>query len=302
MALSFDRRPDLERSNIMSFSSWLRALRPGRHNRPAGRSRAATRFRPRLEALEDRTVPAPAQVVPLTVTSLADSGPGTLRAAILSADAGSSSDTFTIGFAVTGTIDLASPLPDLNNNIAIQGPGASSLTLEPDALASFGSGIISMDHGKTASISGLTVLAGGVAGGIVNGGALTLSACTISGGRAWYLTATGYDGGGIANFGIMTVSGCTISGNSAFGPDLNMGMGGGIYNAGSMTLSYSTVSDNTSGGLAAGIFNDKTGNLKISNCVVRHNLTDHGSEVDIYNAGTLKFSGQNDIGTSYLNG
>jgi hypothetical protein len=45
----------------------------------------------------------------LTVSSLADSGPGTLRAAILAADAGSHSDKFTIGFSVTGTIALQTP-------------------------------------------------------------------------------------------------------------------------------------------------------------------------------------------------
>jgi hypothetical protein len=60
-------------------------------------------FRPRLEALEDRWLPSQ---IGLTVSSLANSGPGTLRAAIQTADAGSPSDKFTIGFAVTGTIDL----------------------------------------------------------------------------------------------------------------------------------------------------------------------------------------------------
>jgi hypothetical protein len=291
----------------MSLSSWLRALRPSRHNRRAGRSRAATRFRPRLEALEDRTVPAhvQVQVVPLTVTSLADSGPGTLRAAILSADAGPQSDQFTIGFSVTGKIDLASPLPDLNNNIAIQGPGASSLTLDLDATLVgnplFGSGIMSVDYGKTASVSGLTILAEGAAGGIVNNSALTLSSCTISGGNAVSLVNNGFIdnthvGGGIANFGTMTVSGCTITGNSSenlsgTGP---LGVGGGIYNAGSLTLSNSTVSGNTAG-YGAGILNDRFGTLKISNSVVRDNI----GGMDIYNAGTLKLSGKNDIGTVY---
>src|SRR5262249_10735552 len=55
------------------------------------------RFRPRFEALNDRCVPAQ---VHLTVSSLAEAGPGTLRDAILSADAGSHPDKFTIGFGV----------------------------------------------------------------------------------------------------------------------------------------------------------------------------------------------------------
>jgi hypothetical protein len=287
----------------MSFSSWLRSLRPSRHNRPAGRSRAAARFRPGLEALEDRAVPAKVGLtVSLTVSSLADSGPGTLRAAILAADAGSGSAQFTIGFSVTGTIDLQSPLPDLNNHISIQGPGASSLTVDLNPWAAFGSSIISVDSGQTASITGLTILANDVAGGIANYGGMTVSGCTISGGRAGSLGGAGYSGGGIANYGGMTVSGCTITGNAAIGPDMGMGVGGGIYNAGSLTLSDSTVSGNTSGTFGAGIFNDRYATLKLSNCVVRDNLTVYGSEVDIYNAGTLKFSGTNDIGTSYLHG
>jgi hypothetical protein len=95
----------------------------------------AVRFHPRLEGLEDRWFPSQ---VGLTVNSLADSGPGTLRSAILTADAGSHSDRFTIGFGVTGKIDLQSPLPDLNNRIVIQGPGAASLTVERVASALLG--------------------------------------------------------------------------------------------------------------------------------------------------------------------
>jgi hypothetical protein len=65
------------------------------------------------------------------VTSLADSGLGTLRAAIQTADtdATKQSDSFKINVNVSGTIDLQNPLPDLNASIAIQGPGASSLTV-----------------------------------------------------------------------------------------------------------------------------------------------------------------------------
>src|SRR6516164_4268535 len=103
----------------MWFSSWL-----GKRQRAAtsGRTHVSPRkwptYRPRLEALEDRWLPSQ---IGLTVTSLADSGAGTLRAAILTADAGSPSDKFTIGFAVTGTIDLQSGLPSLTNNIDIKG-------------------------------------------------------------------------------------------------------------------------------------------------------------------------------------
>jgi hypothetical protein len=89
--------------------------RRGRRPRPAGRRP----FVPRLDVLEDRTV-----LTTFPVTTLADGGPGSLRQAIFLANATPGDDTIT--FAVTGTINLASALPDLSSNIDIQGPGAST--------------------------------------------------------------------------------------------------------------------------------------------------------------------------------
>src|SRR5262249_11049550 len=108
----------------MLLPRWLRNL-PFPAHRRTGRPRPAQGFRPRLEALEARWLPSQ---LPLTVTSLTDSGPGTLRAAIQTADAAATklSDNFKIDVKVSGTIDLLTPLPDLNANIAIRGPGASS--------------------------------------------------------------------------------------------------------------------------------------------------------------------------------
>ena len=64
--VSFYRRPVPERREIMWFSSRLRNWTPNRASRPRGQQRpAAPRCRPRLEALEDRTVPS---VTILTVT------------------------------------------------------------------------------------------------------------------------------------------------------------------------------------------------------------------------------------------
>jgi hypothetical protein len=59
------------------------------------------------------------------VVRRADSGPGTLRQAILNANA---SGGGTITFSnVTGTINLQSPLPVMIANISILGPGLSEL-------------------------------------------------------------------------------------------------------------------------------------------------------------------------------
>ena len=69
----------------MSFFSWLRNPMGNRARRARPRA-PAPRFRPRLEALEDRCVPST-----LRVANLNDSGPGSLRYEI--AQAAKSGDT-----------------------------------------------------------------------------------------------------------------------------------------------------------------------------------------------------------------
>jgi predicted outer membrane repeat protein len=225
----------------MWFSNCLRNRTPNRGCKIRPKRRPSLRFRPGLEALDDLIAPAQ---VNLTVSSLADSGAGTLRAAILSADAGKPSDKFTIDFAVTGTIDLQSPLPDLNNTIAIQGPGAGSLTVERAAGASFSSAIIAVDAGQTASVSGLTI-ANGNHGGIFNdSGTLTVANSAVVNNSFFGDGPHGLvaQGGGIFNLdGSLTVTGSTISGNTA-------SYAGGISSSGSLTISGSTVSNNSAPG------------------------------------------------------
>jgi predicted outer membrane repeat protein len=266
----------------MGFLSWLRnrtsnrALRGRTQRRPA-----APRFRPQLEALEDRMVPAQ---IGLTVNSLADSGPGTLRAAILDADTRSHSDKVTIDFSVTGTIDLQTPLPDLNNTIAIQGPGAVNLTVERADGYSFASAIVTVDADQTVSLDGLRI-ANGNDGGIVNNGTLTVTNSAVENNSATALGNVG--GGGIKNvFGAtLTVGDCSLSGNS--GSD-----GGGIlnFNGATLTISGSTLSGNSATIEGGGIFND--GSLTVSGCNITGNtatVAAHGFGFGggILNAGTM---------------
>ena len=113
----------------MWFSSWLRKQTSIQCPRARAQHRpAAQRFRPQLEALEDRWLPSQ---IGLTVSSLADSGPGTLRAAIQTADAGSHSDKFTIGFYEVGyglPPSCLGGIPDF---------GPSSLTFDPGTCSAF---------------------------------------------------------------------------------------------------------------------------------------------------------------------
>ena len=137
--------------------------RPGRAG--AGRGR---RFRlDAVCALEERRL-----LASLLVTSVADSGPGSLRQAILDADAAGGSST--IGFQVAGAgpfvIRPASALPTITATVAIDGygqPGAHANTL---ALGDDAAILVQLDGTNAPGDDGL-VVAG--AGGSVRGLAIT---------------------------------------------------------------------------------------------------------------------------------
>ena len=134
----------------------------------------------------------------------------------------------------------------MDQDVTISGPGANNLAVDGNAQ----SRVFYINPGKTVTISGLTITNGNVTndggGGIYNdGGALTLSDCTVSGNSA--ITAAASPTSAPRAAATMTVSNCTVSGNS----------GGGIGNGGfgdsaTMTVSNSTVSGNSGGGIGNG--------------------------------------------------
>src|SRR5438270_12236568 len=95
-----------------------------------------------------------------TVTSLADTGAGTLRALI--ADA--SCDTINFGsFTLPATIPLTSGELVVTRNLTINGPGASQMTVKRGANAP-NFGIFNIDSG-TVTINGITIADGVGVGG-----------------------------------------------------------------------------------------------------------------------------------------
>ena len=75
-------------------------------------------FVPRLEPLEDRSLPST-----FTVTNMNDSGPGSLRAAVLAADAHPGPDTINFKPGLSGTIRLTtvSTKPAWSSSLASSG-------------------------------------------------------------------------------------------------------------------------------------------------------------------------------------
>jgi hypothetical protein len=210
-------------------------------------------FRPRLEALEDRTC-----LSTLTVLNPRENGPGSLRATIAAARSG---DQIVFSPALNGqTITLTSGELLLNKNLTITGPGAGLLTISGNQA----SRVFEVAGSATDFISGLTITSGRATpagGGILNAGTLTLSNATVSGNL---VHGGGGDldfGGGIYNSGTLTVQSSTVTGNEARGVlpgefGFESGAGGGIYNRGALTVTNSTVSANTASG-GGGLFNDR---------------------------------------------
>ncbi|MBY0230914.1 MAG: hypothetical protein K2W96_16635 [Gemmataceae bacterium] len=130
-----------------------------------------------LERLEDRTVPAV-----LFVSSTDDSGSGSLREAIALANSMSGADTIRFAFEGSNTITLQSALPDITDDLVIQGDGAAILAVERSSSAGdFGIFAVA-GSGVDAEFRGLTIRngrrehGGGV---LVSGGATALIADSL---------------------------------------------------------------------------------------------------------------------------
>ncbi len=251
------------------LADWLGRTVP-RHGRVPRRRRAGARGgKTRLEALEDRALLSVCVVDRLTDLGEGKALRGDLRYCITQANQLPGDDTIT--FTVTGTINLASALPDLSSTIDMQGPGAAALTVRRDTGGSYQ--IFRVASGTLASIAGLTIRDSAVGfsgGGIANAGTLTVSSSIVSNNSAPF-------GGGILNTGTLTVNSSTISNNSA------LACGGGIMNwEGTLTISSSTVSNNSAtpgdcpdlGGPAGGGLMNFGGEATIRNSTITGNRTD----------------------------
>jgi hypothetical protein len=240
-----------------------------------------------------------AQAATFAVTNTNDAGAGSLRQAIVDANANAGEDTIDFAPSLAGqTITLASQLPTITDTAGLTSDGGSAdITISGDnAYPVFAVAFVKL------TVSNLTVANGGIlaTGAIRNGGGtLEVSNSTISGIsnqngtlEVSNSTISGNSASGISNFfGTATVSNSTISGT----------IGSGVYNSdfGTVTVSNSTISGN-SAATGGGIYNDRGGTLEVINSTISGNGTGaSGSDGGgIYNRGTLEVSNSTISGNS----
>src|SRR5262245_34267247 len=198
-----------------------------------------------LEVLEGRTLPST-----FTVLNLADSGPGSLRQAVVDANANPGLDVINFAPGLSGTVTLTSGQLSITDHLTIDGPSAAQLAVGGNDA----SRVFAIESGIVVSMDDLTITHGRAdnGGGIWNaGGILTLSRVVVSDNQALGAPGATANGGGIFNEGgTLIVSQSTFTCNVVVGGrrlDVNSpGRGGGIANdvGATLTVSDSTFSDN----------------------------------------------------------
>jgi hypothetical protein len=175
------------------FSSWLKRWLAPKRVRTIRRTPL-----PQLLLLESRTVPS----TTFTVTNTNDSGTGSLRAAITSANSTSGADTIAFsnvsGAGVTNfsdgaahTITLSSALPTITDSVAIHGAGpAVTIISAPTITTSPGFRIFSIDDGSATSALEVDLYGMTLQHGHLIGASASDSAAGVAGGAIEFRAGT----------------------------------------------------------------------------------------------------------------
>jgi gliding motility-associated-like protein len=247
---------------------------------------------------------APAKATNFTVSNTNDNGPGSFRAAVVSANfdatATPASPHVIDLTGISGSIVLDSALTDIRNHVTINGPSNNSLSIERNTLgASFsilsvkpiGLAAITVELNNLVLTKGSSLTGGGLyaentnltinncqvtknfvnnglGGGIcTNNANVTINNTTVD----YNLNLAGLGGGIYMNFGTLIMNNCTVFGNRA-------AIGGGLDKAtiGTVIINNCTFAYDTADDVAGGIYIN-LGNIQANNTLITGNIAVNGA-------------------------
>jgi predicted outer membrane repeat protein len=215
---------------------------------------------------------------PPAVTTLADSGPGSLRQALREVWAGN-----TIRFETNGVIALTSGGLVVDRDVAVAGPGADRITVDGQLRGR----VLEVRAGQVA-LSGLRIVNGlagwpdpevpvfGHGGGIESQGTLAISDCVFSNNLA-----VG-SGGAIHAAGAFSVSNCVFEGNVAVSGGA-LGVAEGVEGR----VTHARFRGNSADADGDGGAVRNRGVIELSSCEFENNVAPLGNGGALYNEGQL---------------
>jgi predicted outer membrane repeat protein len=216
-------------------------------------------------------VALPSHAAIFTVSNTNDAGVGSLRQALLDANAAAGADT--VNITATGTITLTSGEILVSDGVTITGPGASTLTIT----TALNGRAIRFNGAGTSSISGVRFANSGAANSTtcVDGGALRSYSTNLSISQSVFANNTsGSCGGGALYFEsgegsvkTLTISDSTFTSNTAGSSD----DGGALYlDSGDVTILRSVFTGNSCGDDGGAIY-QSNGSLTVRDSVFTSN-------------------------------
>lgn len=214
-----------------------------------------------------------------TVTTTNDTGPGSLRAILITANGAAGPHTIMFGntghFAGGGTINLVTPLPEIAQSVYIEGWRNEGIT--NNAISVVGSPFV-FAAGTSNSLQQLNV-----EGSITGGQNISIANCVITNAGIW---STGVLQVATSSIVFSPGAGIWSSGNATLsGVHVSLCKAGGIHNEGFMAIQHSTIVSHTSPTSGGGIYNAGTGTVE--RCVIQRNTAMGVGGGGVYNEASL---------------
>lgn len=183
-----------------------------------------------------------ARAATFTVTTLADSGAGSLRQAIADANAAAGADEIVFAGGLVGSVELASALPTVSESLTLTGPGPEALRIDAN------------QHHQVLTLWG------------VPGNVFAISGVTLTGGLA------SEEGGGVflAEQQTLTLEDVHLVDNAARDGELRFWGGGLFASSGTVVTIRRTLVAGNEGSVGGGIYMGGTSLLVEQSAIVRN--------------------------------